>query len=500
MNTLAEGLVGLDEDRSTSLLFSYRPYPKQWQFHAAGKDNRERLLMKGNRVGGTLCGANEFAMHLTGRYPKWWPGGVFRYPITAWTGSETSTTSREIIQKFLLGTTSISLRHPLMGTGAIPKDHIKDILPRQAGVRDVADQIVVRHFTNGVEDGESRATLKTYDMGRLGWQGVGVQLVWPDEEPKHDPQIYTEALTRTQDSEDGLVMMTFSPLNGMTPVVEALMTGGHGKHLTTMTIYDAVGGVWPDDSPYAGTPWKGHFTHKRAEEIIESYPEHERDTRAFGVPSAGEGKVFPVTEANFRIEPLHIPPHWGQLIGIDFGINHPFAAVLLAHDRDADCVHVVRTYRSKGTTPPVHASAIRAWGDWQPISWPHDGMNREKGTGQQLKDLYQKENLKLLSMSARYKDSTGGAQKLPKGKEPVVLDMLERMTTGRFKVHAGNDGWFDECRGLHRKNGVIQPVRDDLMKATFYAMMMLRYAMPEQLARLRRTPQRRTQPLVRTIG
>jgi terminase large subunit-like protein len=49
-------------------LLRYRPYPKQAAFHAAGALHRERLLMAGNQLGKTFCGAAEAAMHLTGRY------------------------------------------------------------------------------------------------------------------------------------------------------------------------------------------------------------------------------------------------------------------------------------------------------------------------------------------------------------------------------------------------------------------------------------------------
>lgn len=55
-------------------LESYQPYPKQMDFYAAGKHWRERLLMAGNQCGKTYAGSFEMAVHLTGRYPDWWPG------------------------------------------------------------------------------------------------------------------------------------------------------------------------------------------------------------------------------------------------------------------------------------------------------------------------------------------------------------------------------------------------------------------------------------------
>jgi hypothetical protein len=42
--------------RSTNRLKDYRPYPKQREFHAAGKFAHERLFMAGNQLGKTLAG------------------------------------------------------------------------------------------------------------------------------------------------------------------------------------------------------------------------------------------------------------------------------------------------------------------------------------------------------------------------------------------------------------------------------------------------------------
>ena len=46
------------------------------------------------------------------------------------------------------------------------------------------------------------------------------------------------------------------------------------------------------------------------------------------------------------------------------------------------------------------------------------------------------------------------------------------MQTGRFKVFAHLDDWFEEFRLYHRKDGKVVKLRDDLMSATRYALMM----------------------------
>ena len=52
------------------------------------------------------------------------------------------------------------------------------------------------------------------------------------------------------------------------------------------------------------------------------------------------------------------------------------------------------------------------------------------------------------------------------------------MESGRFKVFRHLNEWFDEFRLYHRKDGKVFKERDDLMSATRYGEMMLRYASP----------------------
>lgn len=78
------------------------------------------------------------------------------------------------------------------------------------------------------------------------------------------------------------------------------------------------------------------------------------------------------------------------------------------------------------------------------------------------------------------------------------MDMLERMQTGRFKVFSHLTLWFEEFRLYHRKDGKVVKLRDDLMSATRYALMMLRKA------KVRPVPAQQTRdpwaPLDREIG
>jgi hypothetical protein len=194
----------------------------------------------------------------------------------------------------------------------------------------------------------------------------------------------------------------------------------------------------------------------------------------------GEGRVFTVSEDDIRIEPFEIPTHYARICGIDFGIDHPAAAVWVAWDRDADTFYVHDCYRKAGETAVYHADAINKRVK-VPVAWPHDGLNREKAGGQQLYQSYRDHGVNMLSMSARYDPKKGGGQP----QEPIIGEILEYMKTGRWRVFSNLSPWFEEFRSYHRKDGRLVAVRDDILKATFYAVMMKRYAMPLTAPRVR---------------
>jgi hypothetical protein len=59
------------------------------------------------------------------------------------------------------------------------------------------------------------------------------------------------------------------------------------------------------------------------------------------------------------------------------------------------------------------------------------------------------------------------------------------MQTGRWKVAAHLNDWWEEFRLYHRDDGKIVKEGDDLLCASRYAMMDLRYAKTESPAKER---------------
>lgn len=449
MLEVLDGLEALDYRRTYQSFFDFRPYAKQKEFLLAGSKFSERLLIAGNQNGKTHAGGFEAALHMTGEYPGWWKGRRWDRPTKGWIAGETSVAVRDIQQKKLCGEPGVE---EAFGTGMLPRGSFVDRPSLARGVTDAYDTIQVRHKSGGVSIGR----FKSYEQGRAKFQGESLDWVWFDEEPPQD--VYAEGLTRTV-ATGGIAFMTFTPLKGRSAVViRFLDEPSPDRAVVTMTIDDAL-----------------HIPASERAKIIAAYLPHEREARARGVPVLGSGRIFLASEASITEPPLeYIPPYWGKLWGIDFGIGHPFAAVLVLWDRDNDVIHVHHALRIIDALPINHAAAMKPIGASVPVAWPRDGTNREQTSGETLAAAYKRHDLAMLPMHATWVD--GGVST-----EAGILEMDERMRSGRFKVAAQLAEWFEEYRFYHRKDGQIVKIKDDIMSASRIAVMMKRFARNVQL-------------------
>jgi hypothetical protein len=131
--------------KSQRRLTSYVPYPKQAEFHRAGATYRERLLLGGNRIGKTECGAAEISFHLTGQYPKDWEGKRFDKPIRAWAAGVTGESTRDVVQAKLFGPPE---RTEDWGTGLLPKASLGKVSTGR-GIAGAVDTAAVAHISGG---------------------------------------------------------------------------------------------------------------------------------------------------------------------------------------------------------------------------------------------------------------------------------------------------------------------------------------------------------------
>lgn len=461
-------LTDLVSHRRENRLDFFTPYPKQLEFFAMGATKTERLLMAGNRLGKTMAGAFETAVHLTGLYPAWWPGRRWRRPVSAWAAGMSTTVVRDVTQTLLCGPPEIEDE---FGTGFIPaKCFVGRPSPARGGVSGAYDTIRVQHCTDGVPDGVSRLGLKSYEQGRTKFQGSDLDFWWPDEEP--DMDIYSEGCARYT-STGGMAFMTFTPLFGMSTVVGRFVNESNERRgYVQMGYKDAA-----------------HMTPELVADALSKYPAHEHDARMNGDPLLGSGRIFTEDPASYTFpRDMTIQPWFRKIWGIDFGgagggAAHPFAAVLLAIDPDTDEKFVCATYKQLGGLPMVHADALRRICSDAPVAWPHDGNEVTRGAGDNLMPLYKQFDLKMLSSHAHY---PGGGYST----EAAVLDMQQGFQRaggpGGLRVREDLADFFWECRQYHRiidrsARSVIVKKHDDLISACQKAIMMRRYAQPVAL-------------------
>lgn len=145
----------------------------------------------------------------------WWSGKRFDKPIRAWAAGVTSESVRDVLQDKLVGP---PFRQSDWGRGLIPKECLGEVSMAR-GTADLIDTISVKHVTGDY----STLQFKSYAAGREKWQGVGLEVVYLDEEPPAD--IYFEALTRTNET-GGIVYMCFTPLLGMSSIVRMFLHEG----------------------------------------------------------------------------------------------------------------------------------------------------------------------------------------------------------------------------------------------------------------------------------
>lgn len=446
------------EDRRTfNKLSWFDPYVWQRKLAVASEESKQMLAMCANQIGKSTAGAYITACHLTGLYPEWWTGHKFKEPIYAWAAGVSNDTTRDIIQTELFG---LAEDVEAWGTGMVPREcaPVEKATRRRGTTGNTYDSVLVQHHDpdTGEPNGFSRIGFKSYEMGEEKFYGRPVDWIWLDEQPPSN--IYTQCITRTV-ATDGYVLMTFTPEAGATPVVHQFMHDIQPGQFLLQASWD--------DAP--------HLNEATKQQLLAQYPPHERELRSRGIPVLGSGLVFPIAPDKIEVSPFEIPDHWPKIAAIDFGYDHPTAVVWVAHDTESDTVYVYDAYSKSKETPITHSAAIRSRPHFIPIVWPKDGLQSDKGSGVSLADQYRAQGINMLHDFFR-NPPTPDAPKGTVNIEPGIMAMLQRMETGRFKVFTHLQDWWQEYSGYHRKDGVIVPMKDDLMSATRYAVQSLRFA------------------------
>lgn len=418
-------------------------YKKHLLFFKLGAKYSTRGFIAGNRTGKTEGGGGyELTLHLTGRYPHWWKGARFDAPVRAWAAGDTGKSVREIVQEKLLGPWG------KFGTGLIPESDIVKHTSKQ-GISEAVDTVTVKHYDpDGNYDGDSKLTFKSYDQGREAFQGTEQDVIWLDEES--NDSIRGECVLRLMTT-DGLLIETFTPLRGITPIVMQYLPGGA---VTEEIAADGVAAGEDKALVMAGWDDVPHLGEAEKRRMLAETPPHLRDARSKGIPSLGAGAIYPVPESEIKVADIAIPSHWVRLYGLDVGWNRT-AALWAAKDLDTDTIYLVSEHYRGQAEPSIHANAIQARGKSLRGVIDPAARGRSQNDGTQLLQSY-----KDLGLHLRLANN---------GVESGIYDVWQRLSTGRLKVFSSLTSFFTEYR-LYRRDekGRIIKENDHLMDCMRY--------------------------------
>lgn len=427
-------------------------YVWQKEFVGHTKDYSQVALIAANRIGKTFTGTYIDAIHALGDYPDDWCGHAFEHGPLIWCLGYSGEKTRDLLQTPLLG----QKQGTTFAGSLIPQEHILEY-ESMAGTANALRSVYIRQVGGGdIQAKDSKIQFWSYSQGQHALMGDGVDWFHIDEEPR-DANIFPQVLTRTATGDKnrgGRGILTLTPENGRTQLICQFMDDP-----SPAQIYMQKG--W-DDAP--------HLSQKVKEELLSSYPSHQREMRTKGIPMLGHGRIYDLSEESITCDPFDIPSHFFVIDGMDFGWDHPQAQVQLVEDRDSGMFYVTKAWKGR------HQKAIEAWGatkQWSenvPTAWPADGLQHEKGSAKQQRDYYQEAGFNMLEEHSTWPDGGNGV-------EAGLFEIRELMMAGKFKVFRGLREWFDEFLQYHRdENGNIAKTGDDMMDGTRYAYMMRRHA------------------------
>ena len=460
-----------DHEKYGSHLAKFLENAYDWQKQVVRftKDKTVIGTISANRVGKTEIGCAIIACHLTGYYPDWYEGKVFKKPVKVIAACLNSDLNKSVLQSKLFGTSNWRMKSEV-GTGMIPKELI-NMKSGVSGRGDGLDRISIKHKSGGY----SELYFRAYSQGREAAQGVEADVILIDEQPKDD--FWEECLTRLATT-NGHVICSFTPLEGRTGLVDTLLSlppvenapeDKYGAKVKADNSWSMVRASWDDIT---------HIPEDQKETLRKGYAEYSRDARIYGIPIAGHGRVFPFQrgEITYDENELFVPESIPHLVGIDLGHGFgrdPSAAVQIAYDEDKDIIYVIRCKKDTTNTTRDLARLI-VWTDHEsPIAWPADAnrssMNADTTVAQQLRQ----KGLNLLLKP--FMNPKGADGKTNNYKMPGVKEMAERMSDGRLKINKRFCGQLlDEIEEYsYQENGRLKDGNDHLIDATRYAVMSI---------------------------
>jgi len=249
-------------------------------------------LFWGNRVGKTVWGGQEVARYLQGFHEY----KDIKTPSEVWCACPSFDQQRETTQKVL--------------QDLIPTHFIKDISWVK---KNVWGEVVLNN--------SSKIAFKSYEQGREKFQGVGKRLMWFDEEPPYD--IWEECFVRRKAGEDLDIILTMTPVKGMTWVYDNIYLDTENEDIFVSTA------GWDDN------PW---LTKKQKDQMSRGLSEDALKVRKEGKFMRRVGLVCNWWDRAIHLEDIEYNSNWTVTRVIDFGWSRSKTCVLWI-GRDSNDVH-----------------------------------------------------------------------------------------------------------------------------------------------------------------
>lgn len=288
-----------DRRRQEDPLRYAKEHPKQDE--ASKSLQAIRALFWGNRVGKTEWGAMEVARYVLGKHPY----KDLVPPVEVWCACPSYDAQEETTQKKLLL--------------YIPPNEIE----RMDYLRGtILRKIVLKNGSNIV--------FKSYEQGREKFQGAGKRLIWFDEEPPRD--IYEECFVRVEAGQQLDVVLTMTPVKGMTWVYDVIY-----MDTSNPDVFISTAG-W-DDNPFLTESQKAQMSRGLSPEALK--------VRKDGLFVKRVGLVCNWWERKVHLKHYDfLNPEWTWFEVLDGGYSDPAAWLFIGVDND-DSVHIVDGFLEK---------------------------------------------------------------------------------------------------------------------------------------------------------
>lgn len=191
------------------------------------------------------------------------------------------------------------------------------------------------------------------DSGREKYQGASAELVWLDEEHPYD--IFEECLLRTVDSGQGRIVLTMTPLKGLTWVYDRFI-----QDLSDGFQHYKLSGL---DNPWVSSVKLHRTTSHMSDEA--------RRSRLFGDFTNQQGLIYSNFSRQIHVVEAFTPSDdWPRFRAIDFGVKNPFCCLWGALDETDNVLHIYREHFATEKTTLENGAIInrKSSGD-PPYRW-----------------------------------------------------------------------------------------------------------------------------------